>query len=142
MLGRSISEISVGDKASFSKTVSESDIYLYAGISGDMNPMHIDETYAKNTFFKGRVAHGMLSAGLISAVIGNTMPGPGSIYISQQLNFLAPVRIGDTITAMVEVVEIKDDKNRVRLKTACINQTAKKVIDGEAWISPPKKPGG
>lgn len=110
MIGKTIGELKIGDTAEFAKTVSESDIYLYAGITGDFNPAHINEDYAKNTFFKTRIAHGMLSAGFISTVIGNELPGTGSIYVKQDLRFLAPVRIGDTITARVEVIEIMDGK--------------------------------
>ena len=140
MIGKTIDELKIGDTAEFSKTVSESDIYLYAGITGDFNPAHINEDYAKKTFFKTRIAHGMLSAGFISAVIGTKLPGTGSIYIKQDLNFLAPVRIGDTITARVEVIEIVDGKNRVRLKTVCVNQEGTQVLSGEAVVSPPKPP--
>lgn len=138
MIGKTIDEFKIGDAAEFSKTVSESDIYLYAGITGDFNPAHINEDYAKKTFFKTRIAHGMLSAGFISTVIGTKLPGTGSIYIKQDLNFLAPVRIGDTITARVEVTEIMDGKNRVRLKTICVNQEGTQVLDGQAVVSPPK----
>ena len=137
MKGKTISELNIDDSAEFTKTVSESDIYLYAGVSGDLNPAHINETYAQGTFFKTRIAHGMLSAGFISAVIGMKLPGPGTIYIRQELNFRAPVRIGDTVTARVEVME-KSEKNRVRLKTTCVNQEGTVVLDGEAIVSPPK----
>jgi len=135
--GKTYDQICVGDKAEFSKTFSEADIYLYAGISGDFNPAHVNEAYARNTYFKTRVAHGMLSAGLISAVIGTQLPGPGSIYIQQSLFFKAPVHMGDTITACVEVVE-KLDKKKVRLKTICMNQNRDIVLEGEAVISPPR----
>ncbi len=138
MIGKTMSEMKVGDTAEFSKTVSESDIYLYAGVTGDFNPAHINEAYASNTFFKTRIAHGMLPAGFISTVLGTQLPGPGAIYIRQELNFLAPVRIGDTITARVEIIEIIAEKNRVRLKTTCINQDRTLVLDGEAIASPPK----
>ena len=138
MIGKTIGELKIGDTAEFAKTVSESDIYLYAGITGDFNPAHINEDYAKNTFFKTRIAHGMLSAGFISTVIGTKLPGTGSIYVKQDLRFLAPVRIGDTITARVEVIEIIAEKKRVRLKTTCINQEGTQVLDGEAVVSPPK----
>lgn len=138
MIGKTIGELKIGDTAEFAKTVSESDIYLYAGITGDLNPAHINEDYAKNTFFKTRIAHGMLSAGFISTVIGTKLPGTGSIYVKQDLRFLAPVRIGDTITAGVEVIEIIAEKKRVRLKTTCINQEGTQVLDGEAVVSPPK----
>ncbi|MCG6972227.1 MAG: MaoC family dehydratase [Desulfobacterales bacterium] len=140
MIGKTIDQLNVGDAAEFSKTVSESDIYQFAGITGDFNPAHMNEAYAKKTFFKTRIAHGMLSAGFISAVIGTKLPGTGSIYIKQDLNFLAPVRIGDTITARVEVIEIVDGKNRVRLKTVCVNQEDTQVLSGEAVVSPPKPP--
>ena len=138
MIGKTIGELKLGDTAEFAKTVSESDIYLYAGVTGDFNPAHINEDYAKNTFFKTRIAHGMLSAGFISTVIGTKLPGTGSIYVKQDLRFLAPVRIGDTITARVEVMEIIAEKKRVRLKTTCINQEGTQVLDGEAVVSPPK----
>lgn len=138
MIGKTIHELNIGDTAEFSKTVSESDIYQFAGITGDFNPAHINEEYAKNTFFKTRIAHGMLSAGFISTVIGTKLPGTGSIYVKQDLRFLAPARIGDTITARVEVIEIIAEKKRVRLKTTCINQEGTQVLDGEAVVSPPK----
>ena len=136
MIGKTVTEIKKGDSAEFSKTLAESDIYLYAGVTGDFNPAHINEAYAKKTFFKNRIAHGMLLAGFISAVLGNKLPGPGSIYIRQELKFLAPARIGDTITAKAEVVEIMAEKNRVRLKTTCVNQDGVTVVDGEAVLSP------
>ena len=139
MKGKTIEEIQVGDTAEFAKTVSESDIYQYAGITGDFNPAHVNEAFAANTFFKTRIAHGMLSAGFISNVLGNQLPGPGAIYVRQELKFLAPVRIGDTINAVVEVIDVNTEKNRVTLKTRCINQDGTVVIDGEAMLSPTKK---
>lgn len=140
MIGKTIKELKVGDGAEFTKTISESDIYLFAGVTGDLNPAHIDEEYAKKTFFKTRIAHGMLLAGFISTVMGNKLPGPGTIYIKQELNFLAPVRIGDTITARAELTQIVPEKNRARFKTTCLNQDGKTVLDGEAIVSPPKPP--
>ena len=140
MIGKTINEIKVGDRAEFGKTVSESDIYLYAGISGDLNPAHINETYAQKTFFKTRIAHGMMIGGFISAAIANQLPGPGTIYMKQDMRFLAPVRIGDTITASVEVIEIIAEKNRVVLKTTCANQDGEMILDGQATVSPPKPP--
>ena len=137
MTGKTYDQIHIGDSAEFSKTFSEADIYLYAGISGDFNPAHINEAYARKTFFKTRIAHGMLSAGLISAVIGTQLPGPGSIYMQQTLSFLAPVYMGDTVTARVEVVK-KIDKKKVQLKTICLNQDAVVVLEGEAVVSPPR----
>ena len=138
MLGKTIEELKVGDTARIQKTISEADVYLYAGITGDLNPAHVNEEYAKNTFFKTRIAHGMLTAGFISTVLGNRLPGPGSIYIHQSVNFLAPVFFGDTITAQAEVTEIDQIKNRVKLKTCCMNQEGTTVLDGEAVVSPPK----
>lgn len=140
MIGKTIDRLKVGDVAEFAKTVSESDIYLYAGITGDFNPAHVNADYAAGTFFKKRIAHGMLSAGFISAVIGTRLPGTGTIYVGQQLKFLAPVYAGDTITARVEVAEINPEKNRVKLKTTCSNQEGTVVLDGEAIVSPPKAP--
>ena len=138
MIGKTIHEIQVGDAAEFSKTISESDVYLFAGVTGDLNPAHIDEQYARKTFFKGRIAHGMLLGGFISAVIGTRLPGPGTIYIRQELKFLAPARMGDTITARVEVAEVLTEKKRVVLRTTCVNQEGTLVLDGEALVSPPK----
>jgi 3-hydroxybutyryl-CoA dehydratase len=140
MIGKTIDKISLGDAAEFSKTVSETDVYLYAGIIGDFNPAHLNEAYAKKTFFKTRIAHGMLTAGFISTILGTQLPGPGTIYMKQSLNFLAPVRFGDTITARAEVVEIMAEKNRIRVKTTCTNQDGTVVLDGEAVVSPPKAP--
>ena len=140
MIGKTIDELKVGDTAKFSKTVSESDVYLFAGVTGDLNPAHVNEDYAKDTYFKTRIAHGMLSAGFISAVIGTKLPGPGTIYLHQEVNFLAPVKIGDTVTAIVEVAEIMADQKKIRLKTYCINQENKTVVDGEAIVSPPRAP--
>ncbi|OPY09141.1 MAG: (R)-specific enoyl-CoA hydratase [Syntrophaceae bacterium PtaB.Bin095] len=141
MAGKSIEQIRVGDAAEFAKTVTETDVYLYAGITGDLNPAHINEAYAKGTFFKSRIAHGMLTAGFISSILGMQLPGPGTIYMRQSLSFLAPVRFGDTITARAEVVEVIAEKNRVRLKTTCTNQDGIVVLDGEALVSPPKAKG-
>lgn len=140
MLGKTMAEIKTGDFAEFSKTISEADISLFAGLTGDLNPAHINEEYAKNTFFKTRIAHGILLAGFISATIGMQLPGPGTIYIKQELTFLVPVRIGDTITARAEVAEINTEKNRVVLKTTCSNQNGEIVLDGQALVSPPKAP--
>lgn len=140
MIGKTIDSMNIGDRSEFTKTISESDVYLYAGITGDLNPAHINEPYAAKTFFKTRIAHGMLPAGFISAVIGTKLPGPGTIYVSQSLQFKAPVLFGDTITAFVEVQEIDTEKNRVKLKTACTNQNGVTVLEGKAMVSPPKPP--
>ena len=138
MIGKTIDELKIGDSAEFAKTVTESDIYLYAGVTGDFNPAHLNEEYAKKTFFKTRIAQGMLTAGFVSGLLGVGLPGPGTVYIRQEVDFLAPVHIGDTITARVEIVEIMGDKNRVRVKTYSTNQDGTKVMDGEAIVSPPK----
>jgi len=140
MIGKTIDQIKVGDTAELSKTISETDVYLYAGRSGDFTPAHINEVYAGKTFFKTRIVHGMLPAGFISAILGTKLPGPGTIYIKQALEFLAPVHIGDTITARAEVVEIIAEKNRIRMKTTCFNQEGTIVLDGEAIASPPRAP--
>ena len=140
MIGKTIEELKVGDTAKFSKTISESDVYLFAGVTGDLNPAHVNEEYAKGTFFKTRIAHGMLSAGFISTVIGTMLPGPGTVYMRQEVSFLAPVKFGDTVTAVVEVAEILAEKKRVRLKTYCVNQENTTVVDGEAVVSPPRAP--
>lgn len=126
--------VSVGQSASFSKTITESDVYTFAGLSGDLNPAHINEEYAKNTRFGGRIAHGMLSAGLISAVIGMQLPGPGTIYMGQTLKFLSPVRIGDTVTANVKVLSIDEDRRRAVLETTCTNQENTLLVSGEAKV--------
>ena len=135
--GKTIGELKVGDCAETSRTITEHDVYTFAGLSGDLNPAHIDQEYAKGTFFKTRIAHGLISAGLVSAVLGMQLPGPGTIWLTQVLNFKAPVRIGDTITARVEVAEIMEKS--VRLKTTCTNQEGVVVLDGEALVSPPRK---
>lgn len=127
-------ELEVGQVAEFTKTVTETDVVMYAGITGDFNPMHVDQTYAQGTPFGGRIAHGMLTAGFISAVLGMKLPGEGSIYMSQSLRFTRPVRIGDTITARIEVIELFPQKKRVRLATTCRNQNGEGVLDGEALV--------
>ncbi|MGI5875282.1 MAG: MaoC family dehydratase [Dethiobacteria bacterium] len=129
---KSFEEIMVGDKASFSKTISESDIYTFAGITGDFNPVHINEVAAARGLFKKRVAHGMLSASLISTVLGTGLPGPNTIYLSQEIQFKAPVYIGDTLTAEVEVLEKDEKKNIITLRTLVVNQDGKIVVDGQA----------
>lgn len=133
-----INEMSVGQQASFTKTVSETDVYLFAGITGDLNPAHTNQVASEKTMFKGRIAHGMLSAGFISAVLGMYMPGPGTIYMGQELRFTKPVAIGDTITATVTVAEMIIEKNRVILDTVCTNQNGEIVIKGKATVMPPK----
>ena len=129
----------MGQTASVTRTISESDVYLFAGVTGDLNPAHTNEEYAKTTHFKTRIAHGMLSAGLISAVLGMQLPGPGTIYTGQTLKFLAPVHIGDTITATAEIKSLDLERNRVVLTTTCTNQEGTMVITGEATALLPKE---
>lgn len=131
-----IDQLQPGMSASIAKTVTETDIILFAGISTDVNPAHLDEEYAKGTMFGGRIAHGMLSAGFISAVLANHLPGPGTIYMSQTLKFKAPVRPGDTVRATVTVKEVNVAKNRVILDTVC-TVGGKVVIEGECMMMPP-----
>lgn len=127
-------DLKLGMSASVSKTITDADIMLYAGISLDINPVHLNEEYAKNTIFKGKVAHGMMTAGLISAVLGTKLPGEGSIYLSQNIKFTAPVKVGDTITAICEIISLDEFKKIVTLKTTCYNQEKITVLDGEAKI--------
>lgn len=137
-MGKTYEQINIGDKASMEKTVGESDVYLFAGITGDFNPAHINHEATKDTKFGGRIAHGILTAGFVSAVLGMQLPGPGTIYLSQQLVFKGPVKIGDTVKAVAEVVE-KLEKGRVKLKTTCYNQDGMQVLDGEALVIAPKE---
>jgi len=123
-------DIKVGDTASFSKTVTESDIANFAEVSGDFNPIHVDAEFASQSMFKERIAHGMLSASYISALLGNTLPGPNTLYLGQTLNFKNPVKIGDTVTATVTVAEKRDDKRILKLDTTVTNQHGDVVIDG------------
>lgn len=127
-------DFKLGMKASTSKTITETDVILFAGVSTDINPVHLDEEAAKKGIFGKRVAHGILVSGLISAVLGNKLPGPGSIYMGQELKFLAPVFIGDTVTAEVEIIELIPEKKRIKLNTTCVNQDGKVVIAGTALI--------
>ena len=133
-----IQEMKIGDHASVTKTVSETDVYLFAGITGDLNPALTNEVAASKTMFKTRIAHGMLGAGFISAVLGMYLPGPGTIYMGQELKFTKPVHIGDTVTATATVEEIILEKNRVILDTTVVNQDGEVVIKGKATVMPPK----
>ena len=137
---RTIDTLNLGDSASVSKTVTETDVYLFAGITGDLNPAHVNEVASSQTMFKGRIAHGMLSAGFISAVLGMYLPGPGTIYLGQELKFTKPVRIGDTITATATVTEMIVEKNIIKLETICTNQNGEVVTKGVATVMPPKAP--
>ncbi len=134
--GYQFADLAVGMSAQRSKTIEIADIEAFARLSGDDNPVHLDEDYARKTMFKGRISHGMLPASLISAVLGTALPGPGVIYLSQQCRFKAPVRPGDTVTARVEVTELFPDKKRVALKTVC-SVGDRVVIDGEALVMMP-----
>ncbi|MBY0754207.1 MaoC family dehydratase [Clostridium sardiniense] len=138
MKGLTIKDLKIGDKDFFQKTITETDVYLYAGITGDLNPAHINEVEAEKGMFKGRIAHGMLTAGLVSTVLGMKLPGPGTIYLGQELKFTAPVKFGDTIKAEAEVIEINEEKNIISLKTTCTNQDGKIVLTGVAKAMPPK----
>ncbi len=117
--GYYLEDLEVGMQASYAKTITEADVVLFAGITGDDNPVHINAEYAEQTMFEQRIVHGMFSAGLISAVLGTRMPGPGAIYIDQQLSFKAPVHIGDTVVATATVLEINEQRRRVKLETVC-----------------------
>ena len=127
-------DIKIGDEASFAKTITESDIVNYAGLTGDFNPIHIDAEYARQSMFKERIAHGMLVSGLISAVLGMRLPGPNSLYLGQDLKFKAPVKIGDTVTAVATVTDKRDDKRIITLKTTVSNQHGEVVVDGSAVV--------
>ncbi len=134
-----IQELKIGDSASMAKTISEADVYLFAGITGDHNPAHVNEHASSQTPFGGRIAHGILSAGLISAVLAMKLPGPGTIYLGQDLKFTKPVRFGDTVTATCTVTELLPEKNIVKLDTTCTNQKGEVVIKGMATVMPPKE---
>jgi acyl dehydratase len=124
----------VGDTASISRKITDQDIRAFAELTGDHNPVHLDETFARETRFGRRIAHGMFGASLISAVLGTELPGEGSIYLSQTLQFLGPVFIDDTVTARVTVMKVKEDKSIVTLETACENQRGETIIRGEAIV--------
>ena len=135
--GRTISEIRIGDSFEHEFDVTEAMIVKFAEATGDRNPVHLDEDFAKNSIFKTRIAHGMLSAGFISAVLGTMFPGVGTIYLSQSLQFRRPVFIGDRITARLTALEKNEAKNRLRLETTCLNQNGLPVLTGEATVIPP-----
>lgn len=136
LMGYFIEDLSVGMTAVFAKTVTEADIVLFAGISGDINPVHLNHEFATETMFEGRIAHGMLTAGFISTVIGTKLPGPGAIYLKQSLNFKAPVRAGDTVRARTTIKEIFPERRRIVMDTvATVGDTV--VLDGEATILVP-----
>ena len=140
MSGLFLEDLEIGQSAERSHTVTEGDIVAFAAVSGDDNPAHMDEAFAKTTSFGGRIAHGMLSAAYVSAVLGTQLPGPGSIYVSQNLRFRRPVRIGDEVTTRVAVKEIDPARGRVTLETAC-GVAGKTVLDGEAVVMVPRRGG-
>jgi len=133
MHGHYLEDLEVGMSAVFGKTITEADIQSFAGVSGDTNPLHLHEDFARTTMFKGRIAHGMLSASFISTVVGTKLPGPGAVYVSQTLNFKAPVKVGDCVTARATIREIVAEKRRVKFDTVC-TVGDKVVLDGEATI--------
>ncbi|PZO20624.1 MAG: hypothetical protein DCF26_02805 [Burkholderiales bacterium] len=132
-----LAEIRVGDSASLVRTITNRDIQLFAAVSGDVNPAHVDALYAKSSHFHEIIAHGMLGASLISTVLGTRFPGPGTIYLGQNLKFLKPVHIGDTLTVTVTVKSLDADKRRLILDTCCVNQHGDRVISGEAEVMAP-----
>ncbi len=138
--GYALEQIEVGMTASFAKTITDADILMYAGVSGDTNPVHLNEEFACGTAFKGRIAHGMLTASLISTALGTKLPGPGCVYLSQSMKFLVPVRAGETVRAHVTVREIERDKRRVTMDTVC-RVGGKDVLVGEARLLVPAHEG-
>jgi acyl dehydratase len=138
MTGRTIDELAVGDTAELSRKITDETVREFVDATGDDNPLHSDPAFAAATRFGEVIAPGILTGGLVSAVIGTRLPGPGTIYISQSFRFLRPVRIGDTITARVEIGEILKERNRLHLKTVCLNQAGEPVLEGEAWVMPSK----
>lgn len=140
MLGKTIDQLKVGDAASASRTVTESDVYLFGGIIGDLNPLHIDAVAAEKGAFGKRVAHGMLTASYLSGVLAHQLPGNGTIFLGLQVKFQKPVYFGDTITAKVEVKELRAEKNVVIFACECTNQDGVAVLTGEATVMPPRKP--
>ncbi|HVF44797.1 MAG TPA: MaoC family dehydratase [Pyrinomonadaceae bacterium] len=130
--------LTVGDGAEVSKTITGEDVRAFAELTGDRNPVHLDEAYAATTRFGRRIAHGMLGASLISTVLAGELPGPGSVYLSQTLRFTAPVFLGDTVTARVTVTNVREDKPVVTLETVCTNQRGERVVEGEAVVLVPK----
>lgn len=134
--GYRFEDLSPGMSEVFSKTITEADLLMFAGVSGDTNPIHLDEEFASSTMFESRIAHGMLTASLVSTVLGTKLPGPGCVYVSQSIKFLAPVRIGDTVVARASVGELQTARRRVTMTTIC-TVGEKKVLDGEAVLMVP-----
>jgi 3-hydroxybutyryl-CoA dehydratase len=138
MDGSFFEDLSVGQSARFAKTITEADILMFAAVSGDTNPVHLDAEAAAGSIFRERIAHGMLSAGLISAVLGTKLPGPGTVYLSQNLTFRAPVKIGDTVTAVAEVTALDAARKRATFSTICL-VGGRPVIEGEAVVMVPSR---
>ncbi len=138
-LGKNIEELEVGQKANFAKTVTEQEIYLYMGITSDLNPIYVDDDYASRTQFKTPLVPGILVAGHIVAALTSKLPGPGTITVSQRFNFITPVRCGDIITTELEILELKEKENRARIKTICRNQDKVIVVTGESEVMPPPR---
>jgi acyl dehydratase len=136
MIGKTIADLTPGDHAEITRVVEDDDIAAFVDAVGDYNPVHSDAAYAATTPFKQPIAPGIFTAGLISAVIGTQLPGPGAIYLSQSLKFVKPVKSGDTITARAEIIEVLRDRNRIRIQTVCVNQHGEEVLSGEAWVMP------
>lgn len=139
MIGKTIEQLRAGDVAEMVHRVTAEDIGEFVDAVGDYNPIHSDPEYAAGTPFKEPIAPGVYTAGLISAVIGTQLPGPGAIYLSQSLKFMKPVKFGDTITARVTVTEVIGERNRIRLLTVCVNQRGEEVLTGEAWVMPSRE---
>lgn len=139
LTGYTYEEIELGQTASFSKQVEEADIQMFSAVSGDVNPVHLDEEFAATTMFGGRIAHGMLTAGVISAALAMELPGPGCIYLGQTIRFSRPVKIGDRITVQLEVTAKRDDKKFISVSTEVINQDGQVVASGEAQLMPSRE---
>ncbi|HEX8231785.1 MAG TPA: MaoC family dehydratase [Caulobacteraceae bacterium] len=140
MRGKYLEDLNVGDQAETRHTVTETDIRDFSAVSGDDNPLHLDEAFAATTAFKGRVAHGMLAGAYVSAILGTRLPGPGAIYVSQTMNFKRPVRIGDELTTRVVVAHVDDKRAKVTLSTVCL-VGGKVAVDGEAVVIAPRRNG-
>jgi len=138
MKGKTIAQLKIGDFETYERTVTEADVVMFGGVSGDLNPAHFNEKYAKETMFKGRVVHGMLTASYFSTILGTLLPGPGTIYLGQDLKFTKPVRVQDTIKAVATVTEINLEKNIVKLETIATNENGDVVVLGTATVMPPR----
>jgi len=136
--GFAFEDLKEGMEATVSRTITETDLRNFSSVSGDTNPMHLNEEFASKTVFGGCIVHGMLTASLIPAAIGTKLPGPGCIYMSQTIKFLAPVRVGDTVYAVVRIVELNKEKHRARMSTTCMVKS-QPVIEGEALIKVPTR---